>query len=79
MTAWAFGGGRVLGVGVYRGVRRPQFYVRFVVLDVRIIGMLGFLEINFICNFDYKFWCSWSFSTPAMEICSSFSVVLLLN
>ena len=25
VTAWAFVGGRVLGVGVYRGVRRPHF------------------------------------------------------
>ena len=24
---------------------------KFVVLDVRIIGMLEFLDINFICNF----------------------------
>ena len=55
VTARAFGGGHVLGVGVYLGVHSRQFNVWFVVLcvvlDVRIIGVLEFLEIVFICNF----------------------------
>ena len=55
VTAWAFGGGCVLGVGVYCGVRIRQFNTQFVVLcvvlDVRIIGVSEFLEIIFICNF----------------------------
>ena len=38
-----------------------------------------FLRLFSSVIYVYKFWCSWSFSTPAMEICSSFSVVLLSN
>ena len=34
LTAWAFGGGCVAGVGVYRGVHSRQIYVWFVVLCV---------------------------------------------
>ena len=69
----------ILGVSVDCGVRGPQFTSCLSFLMWELSVCYSFLRFFSSVIYDYKFLCSWSFPTPAMEICSSFSVVLLSN